>query len=159
MKVYIAGKITGDPDYWEKFLWAQEDLERQGFTVLNPADLPEGMRPADYMRICLSMMESADVVAFLPDYTESRGAQLEWAWCQYVGKTTMYLSVMSFYRPYPKDCHESEHDAKERAISWIEKELDYINQLTDVSEEKSDELRGVSEILEVCLEAVKKYDK
>lgn len=103
MKVYIAGKITGDPNYWEKFLWAQEDLERQGFTVLNPADLPEGMRPADYMRICLSMMESADVVAFLPDYTESRGAQLEWAWCQYVGKTTMYLSVMSFYRPYPRE--------------------------------------------------------
>ena len=103
MKVYIAGKITSDPNYWGKFQWAQEDLEGQGFTVINPAVLPEGMLPADYMRICISMMESADAVAFLPDYNESRGAQLEWAWCQYVGKATMYLSTMSFYRPYPRE--------------------------------------------------------
>lgn len=101
MKVYIAGKITGDPDYLKKFQWAQEDLEGQGFTVLNPAELPEGMSPADYMRICMAMMDSADLVAFLPDYEQSRGAQLEWAWCQYVSKQTMYLEYMSFYRPYP----------------------------------------------------------
>ena len=103
MKVYIAGKITGDPNYQKKFQWAQEDLEGQGFTVLNPAELPEGMRPADYMRICFAMMDSADLVAFLPDYEQSRGAQLEWAWCQYVSKQTMYLESMSFYRPYPKE--------------------------------------------------------
>ena len=102
MKAYIAGKITGDPNYREKFQWAREDLTGQGFTVLDPAALPEGMSPVDYMRICFSMMESADVVAFLPDYSESRGAQLEWAWCQYVGKTTMYLAAMNFYRPYPR---------------------------------------------------------
>ena len=101
MKAYIAGKITGDPDYWHKFQRAQEDLEDQGFTVINPAELPEGMRPADYMRICMAMMDSADIVAFLPDYAQSRGAQLEWAWCQYVSKQTMYLEQMSFYRPYP----------------------------------------------------------
>ena len=103
MKIYIAGKITGDREYWEKFQWAQEDLEGQWFTVINPADLPEGMAPADYMRICFAMMDTADVVAFLPDYKESRGAQLEWAWCQYVGKQTMYLGSMSFYRPYPRE--------------------------------------------------------
>ena len=91
MKAYLAGKITGDPNYQEKFRQAQEDLERQGVTVLSPACLPEGMRAADYMRICLAMIDSADVVAFLPDYKESRGAQLEWSWCRYVGKATMYL--------------------------------------------------------------------
>ena len=48
MKAYIAGKITGDPDYWHKFQRAQEDLEDQGFTVINPAELPEGMRPAGF---------------------------------------------------------------------------------------------------------------
>ena len=73
MKAYIAGKITGDRDYWHKFQRAQECLEDQGFTVINPAELPEGMRPADYMRICLAMMDSADIVAFLPDYNQSRG--------------------------------------------------------------------------------------
>ena len=98
MKIYIAGKINGDAEYQEKFRRAQKLLEDQGFVVLSPAVMPEGMRPADYMRICFAMMDSADVVAFLPDYDQSRGAQLEFAWCQYVGKQTMYLEQMSFWR-------------------------------------------------------------
>ena len=98
MKVYIAGKISGDPAYREKFKLAERALAEQGDIVLNPATLPERMRPSDYMRICMAMMESADIVAFLPDYEQSRGAQLEWAWCQYTSKQTMYLESMSFYR-------------------------------------------------------------
>lgn len=98
MKAYIAGKITGDSDYKKKFAHAKSCLEAEGFVVLNPAELPEGMRPADYMRICMAMMDTADVVAFLPDYERSKGAQLEWAYCQYVGKQTMYLEQMSFYK-------------------------------------------------------------
>ena len=98
MKVYIAGKITGDSTYREKFQRAQKALEGEGFIVLNPAELPEGMRSSDYMRICFAMMECADVVAFLPDYDQSRGARLENDWCQYTGKQTMFLESMSFYR-------------------------------------------------------------
>lgn len=114
VKVYIAGKITGDRNYREKFSCAQEDLEGQGFTVLNPAKLPEGLLPEDYMRICMAMMDSSDIVAFLPDYEQSRGAQIEWAWCQYVGKQTMYLESMSFYRAYPKeDDHKTAHIDRE----------------------------------------------
>lgn len=98
LKVYIAGKISGDPAYREKFKLAERALTEQGDIVLNPATLPERMRPSDYMRICMAMMESADIVAFLPDYEQSRGAQLEWALCQYTGKQTMYLESTSFYR-------------------------------------------------------------
>lgn len=98
MKAYIAGKITGDSDYKKKFARAKKCLESEGFVVLNPAELPEGMRPADYMRICMAMMDSADVVAFLPDYKQSKGVRLEWAYCQYVGKQTMYLEQMAFYK-------------------------------------------------------------
>lgn len=94
MKAYIAGKITGDENYQKKFAHAKSCLEAEGFVVLNPAELPEGMRPADYMRICMAMMDTADVVAFLPDYALSKGAQLEWAYCQYVGKQTMYVEQM-----------------------------------------------------------------
>lgn len=99
MKAYIAGKIKGDAEYREKFEHAKGFLKREGFTVLNPAELPEGMSPADYMRICMAMMDSSDVVAFLPDYERSKGAQLEWAYCQYVGKQTMYLEQMSAWSP------------------------------------------------------------
>ncbi|WP_417344296.1 DUF4406 domain-containing protein [Gemmiger sp.] len=86
MKVYIAGKITGDPGYRDKFAAAEIQLGWQGNTVLNPAELPEGMAPADYMRICFAMIDVADAVVFLPDAAESAGARLERAYCEYIGK-------------------------------------------------------------------------
>lgn len=103
MKVYIAGKITGDSTYREKFQRAKKALEGEGFIVLNPAELPEGMLSSDYMRICFAMMECADVVAFLPDYDQSKGAWLEFDWCQYTGKQTMFMESMSFYRDERED--------------------------------------------------------
>lgn len=86
MKVYIAGKITGDPEYWTKFWQAEEKFVNQGHIVLNPANLPEGMGTADYMRICFAMIDAADLCVFLPDWEESRGARLERAYCEYIGK-------------------------------------------------------------------------
>lgn len=73
MKIYIAGKITGDPDYKAKFNRVRELIEAEGFTVLHSTGLPLGLSPADYMRVCFAMMDSADVVVFLPDWRESRG--------------------------------------------------------------------------------------
>ena len=87
LKIYIAGKITGDPDYAEKFNTAALEYENRGYIVLNPAMLPEGMLPSDYMRICLSMIDTADVVAFLPGYETSSGAQLELQYCLYTDKS------------------------------------------------------------------------
>lgn len=43
MKIYIAGKITGDENYREKFAKAQAELEKDGHIVLNPSVLPEGL--------------------------------------------------------------------------------------------------------------------
>ena len=59
MKIYIVGNITGEPNYKEKFDIAATSLEAQGHIVLNPAELPEGMLPADYMRICFAMIDTA----------------------------------------------------------------------------------------------------
>lgn len=70
MKIYISGKITGDKRYKAKFREAEKRLAATGRTVLNPANQPAGLRPADYMRVCFAM--------------------LEWAWCQYVGKPTCF---------------------------------------------------------------------
>ena len=75
MKIYIAGKITGDPGYRDKFAAAEIQLGWQGHTVLNPAELPSGMSREDYMRICFAMIDVADAVVFLPDW---RRFQREW---------------------------------------------------------------------------------
>jgi nucleoside 2-deoxyribosyltransferase len=91
MKIYIAGKITGNPDYKNTFKKWQEKLEDKNFTVLNPAVLPEGMKPADYMRICFAMIDCADVVALLPGWQNSSGAILELEYCKYIGKTVLFI--------------------------------------------------------------------
>ena len=85
-KIYIAGKITGDPDYKAKFEAAAEAYTKKGYTVLYPSWMPAGMRPADYMRICFAMIDTADVVAFLPGYETSPGPQLELQYCLYTDK-------------------------------------------------------------------------
>lgn len=90
MKIYIAGKITGDPNYQIKFMKARKHLMDNGHIVLTPAVLPEGMAPADYMKICFAMIDVADAVAFLPDWTDSSGAKLEMQYCNYIGKKIVY---------------------------------------------------------------------
>lgn len=95
MKIYIAGKIDGDKRYRAKFREAAKTLEAAGHVVLNPAILPDGLEQADYMRICLAMLDTADLAVFLPDYQESKGAMVEWGYCQRIGKDcALYLELM-----------------------------------------------------------------
>lgn len=61
MKIYIAGKIAGDRRYRAKFREAAKALEAVGHVVLNPATLPDGLTDADYMRICMAMVDTADL--------------------------------------------------------------------------------------------------
>ena len=91
VKIYIAGKITGDPDYREKFAAAAERLAGAGRAILSPALLPDGMQPEDYMRICMAMVDTADVVCFLPDWTSSEGAKIEMSYANYLGKPVTVL--------------------------------------------------------------------
>ena len=89
MKIYIAGKITGEPNYKEKFDIAATSLEAQGHIVLNPAELPEGMLPADYMRICFAMIDTGDAIYLLKDWCSSFGASIERNYAMYTGKSIL----------------------------------------------------------------------
>ena len=76
--VYLSGKISGDPNYREKFAAAAQELENAGFIVLNPAVLPqEGFSWEAYMRISLAMLDECTSVCFLLDWKDSRGATWE----------------------------------------------------------------------------------
>lgn len=91
MKIYIAGKITGDENYREKFAKAQLQLQKDGHIVLNPAMLPEGLTKAEYMKLCFQMIDIADQVYLLPGWQSSEGARLEEKHCRYIGKEVGYL--------------------------------------------------------------------
>ena len=84
--VYIAGPITGVPDYRERFARAASLVERKGYIALNPATLPGGLTNDQYMKICFAMIQSADVVLFLSNWRKSIGASLEQLYCNYIGK-------------------------------------------------------------------------
>ena len=91
MKIYLAGKISGDSGYRQKFALASADLRKRwpDAVILNPAALPEGMTPADYVAICLPMLLRADKAVFLPDWRDSNGARIERALAAYCGKTVI----------------------------------------------------------------------
>ncbi len=91
-KIYIAGKITGDPNYKEKIADVQKDLEAEGYIVLNPAVLPQGLTSAEYMKICFAMIDTADAVAFIEGFVDSPGAMLELEYCKYTKKNAFMVS-------------------------------------------------------------------
>ena len=95
MKVYIAGKITGNDHYREEFAAAEEKLRALGFIPINPAILPDGLDSRDYMRICLAMLDSADAIALLPTWIHSGGAKIELALAEYTGKQVIHTWMIA----------------------------------------------------------------
>lgn len=84
--VYIAGPITGVTHYWEQFETEMDNVEAAGYIPLSPTWQPKGLSNAQYMRMCLAMIDSADAVLFLPGWHRSTGSILEMTYCQYTDK-------------------------------------------------------------------------
>jgi hypothetical protein len=87
MKIYIAGKITGDERYRLKFDAYASAQRKAGNVVLNPAVLPGGLEHHEYLHICFAMIDVADCVHFLADWEESKGALMEHEYCRSNGKS------------------------------------------------------------------------
>lgn len=79
--IYLAGPMSGLPDYnFPAFHAAAKRLRSMGYTVINPAELDGGdtSKPWDYyMRRDIPMLLTAEAVAVLPGWEQSRGATLE----------------------------------------------------------------------------------
>ncbi|MEN3258504.1 DUF4406 domain-containing protein [Sodalis endosymbiont of Spalangia cameroni] len=86
MRIYIAGPMTGKPDFNRTaFSLAAIRLSAQGAIPLNPAILPDGLSEADYMRICLAMLQCADGIYLLDGWQDSAGACAEVALAKKLG--------------------------------------------------------------------------
>lgn len=81
IKVYIAGKVTGEsiPECTMKFNEAQLLLQELGYIAINPLqvvnDWATPWKPA--MQKCIKSLMQCDTVLFLPDWKDSQGAKLE----------------------------------------------------------------------------------
>lgn len=90
MNIFISGPITGVPDYKRNFNQAENGLLVRGHTPLNPAKALTGLPNEKAMLVCLTMLDSADAVLFLPDWDFSAGAHIEHDYALYVGKPVYY---------------------------------------------------------------------
>ncbi|EHY5946590.1 TPA: DUF4406 domain-containing protein [Escherichia coli] len=93
LKIYIAGPMTGYPDYNRAAFNAKaSELMAEGHIVLNPAVLPGGLCQSEYMDICLAMVRSADAIYLLNRWEDSVGARAEHALAEKLGLTVIYES-------------------------------------------------------------------
>lgn len=93
-KIYIAGPVTGDPDYRDKFFAAESYLRCKGWRVLNPAVLPDDLDEEDFMPITIAMLDRADAIVLLQGFAKSAGAKLEYLYSEYQRKA-LYGSLES----------------------------------------------------------------
>lgn len=84
-KIYISGPITGNPNYKEQFAAISRKMAKDGHIVVDPSVETEGLSPRDYMRISLARLESADEILLLPGWENSKGANIEKLYAEYIG--------------------------------------------------------------------------
>jgi len=77
-KIYICGKVTGDPNYYKKFLEEEDRLYSLGYYPVNPAAFISANEEwAKAMRTAIREMLLCDGVSLLPDWKKSKGAKIE----------------------------------------------------------------------------------
>lgn len=90
-KVYIAGPMTGLPDFNKPAFHSKAaELREEGFTVLNPAILPDGLEHHEYMQICLPMVQVSDTIYMLSGWESSKGALMEHDLAMDIGLSVIY---------------------------------------------------------------------
>lgn len=89
MKIYIAGPMTGLPEFNRPaFMAAAEHLRASGLEVINPAELFGGDQSlpwSAYMREGIAAVLKSDCVRVLPGWENSKGAKLEVAVAEAIG--------------------------------------------------------------------------
>ncbi|MEH5750278.1 DUF4406 domain-containing protein [Citrobacter freundii] len=91
--VFVAGPMTGYHDFNRAEFNAEAGvLEDRGFTVLNPAILPDGLEHRQYLAITISMLEQADAVFLLDGWEKSEGALREFRRARELGLIFMFQS-------------------------------------------------------------------
>lgn len=111
MRLYIAGKMTGEPMFgFPRFMAAEAALEAMGHTSFNPArkDLEDGFNPEldspkplrDYMIDDVPALLKCDGLCVLEGWEQSRGAVFEVFVALYFGMPVFKFPSMQHIVPF-----------------------------------------------------------
>lgn len=126
LKVFLSGPISSRLEtYKAEFDDAARIVSEAGHLPLNPATLPIGMENRDYMRICLAMLDSADLLLQLPGWGKSAGAIAERTVAMKTGVES--LTLEDFIREYGPERVPAEPEPPsepEQLLSRVERLFD-----------------------------------
>jgi hypothetical protein len=93
MKIYIAGPMTGIPEFnFPAFHAAAKRLRAEGHCAINPAEVnPDPATPwVDCMRKDIPKVLECEAIYLLPGWDKSKGALLEMHIAEALGMTVIY---------------------------------------------------------------------
>lgn len=85
--IYIAGAISSDPDYKEKFARAEKKLREMGFKyVINPTCVADNLPYECYAPISIGFVNACTTMYVLKGYEKSKGVSAEMSYAIMAGK-------------------------------------------------------------------------
>ena len=108
--IFISGAISNDPEYFEHFSKAQEELIELGFKPVNPAlvtkplvDLECEFTYEQWMDIAFNLLKQCDGIYHLDHWWESKGSTREHCFAKAYQMPILYQSSFEFYRELQRD--------------------------------------------------------
>lgn len=90
--IYLAGKISGNENYFDIFAQAAQKLRLENHEVFNPAAANlEGMPLPKIMAYLLPRVCESEAIALIPGWRKSGGAVIEFLLAKYLKLKVIYL--------------------------------------------------------------------